>query len=144
MGNLTRELSNNTKLTLVGIDIRRGDKVGNKRYYLATQQYFIKAMQYFKSKYQAVHFVVAGDDRKWARRNISPLGNTSLLPTGSSPAVDMAALTLCDHVIISVGSFGFWAGWLGKGEVVYCTKPEHPFDGGKNYPGNWIGMTNDG
>jgi len=33
----------------------------------------------------------------------------------SSPEEDMAMLAACDHIILSLGTFGWWAAWLGAG-----------------------------
>ena len=35
------------------------------------------------------------------------------------PATHMALLARCDHVIMSVGTFGWWGGWWSGGKVVY-------------------------
>lgn len=39
--------------------------------------------------------------------------------TGKPPELDMAVLASCNHSIITLGSFGFWTGFLTGGEVVY-------------------------
>lgn len=62
----------------------------------------------------------------------------------------MAILSLCDHVVMTVGTFGWWGAWLSRGTVVYCKdfpKPGSIID--KNalfrdelYPPNWIGLEN--
>ena len=124
-----------SNVALVGIHVRRG----NRRFKtnLAPQDYFTKAMDYFRQKYHNVHFVVASIDRMWVKEKLCPFSNVTLLPAGSSAATDMAALTLCDHVIMSVGTFGFWAGLLAGGEVIY-------FNGNDQvnyFPPHWIPMT---
>jgi len=35
------------------------------------------------------------------------------------PITDMAILTMCQHTIITVGTFGWWAAWLTNGTTVY-------------------------
>ena len=65
--------------------------------------------------------------------------------------VDLAILTLCKHTIITSGTFGWWAGWLSEGEVVYWKG--FPKPGSKNekeilfrgvyYPPHWIGIVSD-
>ncbi|CAH1793053.1 unnamed protein product [Owenia fusiformis] len=113
----------NKQLTLVGIHIRRTDMAHaqkhnpNAGFVVAPKQYFENAMKYFKSKLKQVHFVVCTDDIKWAQNNI-PSPNITF-STGHSPGVDLAILSHCDHVIMSVGSFSWWAAWLSGGEVVY-------------------------
>ena len=32
---------------------------------------------------------------------------------------DMAIMSLCDHIIITAFTFGWWGAWLSKGNVVY-------------------------
>ena len=68
------------------------------------------------------------------------------------PAIDMAVLAGCDHMVMTVGTFGWWAAYLGAdakgGEVVYYDsefKMEHPTNKGNvvfedYYPEGWIAM----
>lgn len=44
--------------------------------------------------------------------------NTDFTDTGSY-VVDLAILSLCDHMIISAGSYGWWAAWLAGGITIY-------------------------
>ena len=76
-------------------------------------------MEYYRSKYGAnVNFVVASDDKRWCRQQ-RMFSNVTVLPPVSAET-DFALLsTKCDHIIMSVGTFGWWAGWLAGGEVVY-------------------------
>ena len=60
----------------------------------------------------------------------------------------MATLAKCNHVIMSVGTFGWWAGYFSGGDVIYFTPP---FEAGSRldkgyseedfFPPKWIGMT---
>jgi len=60
----------------------------------------------------------------------------------------MSILANCDHVIISIGTFGWWSGMLSGGEVVYYEnefKMEHKINKGKvetkdYYPPKWKKM----
>ncbi|ELU15309.1 hypothetical protein CAPTEDRAFT_57463, partial [Capitella teleta] len=87
--------------------------------------YFHRAMQYFKEKYTNVSFIVSTDDPEWVKTELlsrQNIGHVSLLnTTGENDAdfVDLAILSLCDHVITSTGTYGWWAGWLSAGETVY-------------------------
>jgi galactoside 2-L-fucosyltransferase 1/2 len=106
--------------TLVGIHVRMGDRVRSSRNETAANmKYYIHAMQYYRNKYPATHFIVATTERAWCEGNLLPLPGVSMLPPGGSAAVDLAALSLCDHTIMSIGTYGMWAGWLAGGEVVY-------------------------
>ena len=83
-------------------------------------------------------YVVGSDDIDFVKNeffsnvtsNIAYLGNycwhqnynslkLDVFISGNSPCLDMAILINCDHHIISLGSFGFWTGYLGDGEVLY-------------------------
>ena len=69
-----------------------------------------------------------------------------------APAVDMAILAGCDHMIMTVGTFGWWAAYLGAdargGEVVHYDSEfvmEHPINKGNvvskdYYPERWVAM----
>ena len=47
---------------------------------------------------------------------------------------------MCDHLIISIGSYGFWAGFLNKGVVIYYNGDDkEPHDA--YVPQTWIPMT---
>lgn len=61
--------------------------------------------------------------------------------------VNLAVISLCDHVIITVGTFGWWGGWLSGGTVIYYKKFPRPgseldkkFVPENYYPRKWIGL----
>ncbi len=99
--------------------------------------------------YPDVIFVLISDDPKWATDNLAPrnkLGdlyivnrasmtkierygqiranNAHLLTINlfSSVGHDLALMSLCNHTVISYGTFSFWSGFLAGGTVI---KPEH-------------------
>ena len=108
-------------VTRVGIHVRRGDLLEgyyqNFGYSVATASYFAQAMTYFRERFQRVQFVVCSDDITWCREHIKD--SNIVYSEGHSPGVDLAILSLCDHVIMSTGSFSWWAAWLAGGTVVY-------------------------
>jgi len=64
-----------------------------------------------------------------------------------SPAEDLAILRSCNHTIMSVGSFGWWAGYLAGGTTVYYREyirrngslmPHFSHD--DYYPPDWVGF----
>lgn len=110
-------------VTLVGVHIRRGDIVGDgwrrKGYTTATKEYFIHAMDFFLSQnYTNVIFVICSNDMQWSKKSI-PDNYTVEYMENNGPEIDLAILAACDHSIISVGTFSWWAGWLARGTVVY-------------------------
>ena len=86
-----------------------------------TPEYVTRAMTYFLTRFQHVHFVVASQDVAWCRAHVARPDRQSLVTImeGNSAAVDLAALTLTDHMIVSIGTFGWWAGYLNPGTKTY-------------------------
>jgi len=121
--NLTDE-----QLIKVGIHIRRTDlntpRQIKQGFGPPPTNYFINAMNFFRSKFRNVHFVVCSDDIKWAREHI--VGDDITFATNDLAALDMAILVSCDHVIISNGTFSWWVGWLCTGITVkYKRMPKY-------------------
>lgn len=65
-----------------------------------------------------------------------------------SSAMDLALLSSCNHVVMTVGSFGWWAGYLSGGTVVYFKDYPKPgsnigrgFSAVDHYLPQWIGMS---
>lgn len=118
---------NNT--VVVGIHIRRGDKANDAH----TIEYgnevpspinIYGAMKYFDDN---TTFVVTSDDMNWSRANVNNEKFKVEFVRGSNEAVDMAVLSSCDHLITTVGTYGWWAGFLltinNGGNVFYYKWP---------------------
>ena len=78
--------------------------------------YYSNAMKYFQKKYSNVHFILCSDDIKWAREHI--VGDNITFVANHEAGVDLAIVASCDHVIISNGTYSWWAGWLCRGTTV--------------------------
>ncbi|XP_046547676.1 galactoside alpha-(1,2)-fucosyltransferase 2-like isoform X1 [Haliotis rubra] len=139
-------------VTTVGLHVRRGDITNNRHYVeygymVAPPQYFSTAMTYYRNKYNTTLFLVCSDDIAWCKENIN--GSDVMFMEDNPFEVDLAVLTQCNHSIMSVGTFGWWASFLAGGETIYYKHPAR--DGSKLrmqfskdysdffYPG-WIGM----
>ena len=107
--------------TYIGVHVRRGDYANKysaaRGYVTASVSYITKALAYFRNKFDNALFIVCSDDIKWCKNNING-SDVEFVSTGE-PVVDLALLTQCKHTVITVGAFGWWAGWLTGGEVVY-------------------------
>ncbi|KAK3611848.1 hypothetical protein CHS0354_040522 [Potamilus streckersoni] len=136
--------------TIVGIHIRRGDmaklKADAAGYSTAPISYIYKSMNYFKERYSNTFFIVVSDEISWCKENLKDDNGTALI-SFYNPGRDMAVLTLCDHVIVTAVTFGWWGAWLAGGEVV-CFK-SYPKPGSHldqqisredYYPSHWIGL----
>ncbi|XP_046371375.2 galactoside alpha-(1,2)-fucosyltransferase 2-like isoform X2 [Haliotis rufescens] len=140
------------KVITVGVHVRRGDIARRKGfvnygYGLAPPEYFTKAIQYFRTKYNHTLFIVCSDNFQWSKANVT--GNDVIYMERNPFQVDLAVLAHCNHSIMSVGTFGWWASFLAGGETIYY---KHPARDGSSlrkqfsanmsdyfYPG-WIGM----
>ena len=121
---ISKNLRDNVPI-LVGIQVRRGDKVNNPHGWLVPpREYFTRAMEHFKKKFKKIYFVVASEDKNWAKANI--VGKDVLLSSSPDDLLELALLTLCDHTIMSVGTFSWWAAFLAGGDVVYYKNHTRP------------------
>ncbi len=146
--------SKSQKYIKVGIHVRRGDflypvyrKMGHT---VPGKEYFQKAMAYFTERYDAVQFVVCSDAIRWVTENlVLPKNSTSRVAfsEGHKDYEDLAILALCDHTIMSVGSFGWWAGWLAGGTTFYYknwpkenTTMAQKVDKKTYFPPEWVAL----
>ena len=113
----------------IGIHVRRGDIIKRKKLTEVGRitprlSYYKNAITYFKDKYphKNIILIVCGNDPKWNTENIAPLHNDVIISRGNTPCVDLAILSVCDHVIQSVGTFSWWAAYLSENESVYSAK----------------------
>ena len=140
-------------IVTVGIHIRRGDFQWRPHqemgYTIASTDYISKAMNFYRYKVRHALFIVVSDDMDWCRTNIN--GSDVRYSNSTEAITDLAVLSLCDHVIITGGTFGWWAGWLSGGTVVYLKDFPRPGSvlekltyNSQNdyYPTHWIGFGN--
>lgn len=138
----------NITCILVGIHIRRGDMLDSSvGFKVASRSYLTKAMQFYTEKYTEDNllFVVIGEDLDW---NLDALRDSKYLVTVSEPCStgqDFCFLRRCDHSIITVGTFGWWVGYLASGDVVYYgnyTTPNSLYSKeitpNDYFPPNWV------
>ncbi len=151
-----RELGSKSQQYIkVGIHVRRGDFLYARfqmlGYTVADAGYFSRAMAYFTERYARVQFVVCSDDIGWLEQNIFAKQTSDTRVTfsrGHNQFEDLAILALCDHTIMSVGSFGWWAAWLAGGTTLYYKNwpEEHTWlsrkvDKKSYFPPEWIALS---
>lgn len=117
---------------LIAIHVRRGDFVRQrvKGYTAAPIPYFYKAMAYFRKKFKNTMFIICTNDLIWSQENLDQ-GPDVHYSHNTDGALDLAIMTSCDHMIITAGSYSWWAGYMVPGEVIYY--------GGYPQPGTIIG-----
>ena len=136
-------------VTKIGVHVRRGDVLLDKNkkygYTVATAKYIQHAMDYFMGKFPKIVFIVCSDDITWCKQTMK--GDNIIFSNTNDAGVDLAILSLCDHSIVTVGSFGWWAGWLANGTTIYYDNwpaygsvLEYHVDKKQYFPPHWIPM----
>jgi len=112
-----------TNRTLIGVHIRRRDflKKQHLGFVVSSMSYLSRGFAFFSRKYPDATFIIVSDDKKWCQANIADHITKIVAPKTLSAPEDMALLTLCQHSLITTGTFGWWAATLTGGTVV-CDK----------------------
>lgn len=112
--------------TFVGVHVRRGDYLQimprHWKGVVGDRAYLRQAMNWFRARHKAPIFVVTSNGMEWCRENIdASQGDVVFAGDGqeASPGKDFALLTQCNHTIMTIGTFGFWAAYLAGGDTVY-------------------------
>ena len=143
--NKSNRFSINDTVQSVGIHVRRGDMLAYKGIKSPPTSYFEQAMMYFKKKFKGkVLFIVSSTDHKWCQKNIVGDDVVYTWRRGrKSREEDFSIQVCCNHIIHSYGTFGWWIGFLSKGEVVAfkdwagTSKFEKWYLPGQRYPVQW-------
>ena len=134
----------------VCVHVRRGDFIKpraiKRGFGFAGLGYIDKAMSYIKTRLNADPlFIVLSNDKEWCNSNLNR-SNTVISPFDQAYE-DLALMTLCDHVIMTSGTFGWWGAWLSNGTVVYYKHYPRPnstieplFNRYDYYPASWVGL----
>jgi len=135
---------------LLPINIARGNTVPGA-------SYFIQAAKYLTVNVTTpVQFIVTTDNLSWAKKHIAleavyrNRSNASVVYSeGHSVGFDMALLASCDALILSTGSYGWWAAWLANKTTIYYRYWPRPgsyissrFTREDYFPPQWIGFGN--
>ncbi|KAM3719464.1 Galactoside alpha-(1,2)-fucosyltransferase [Dirofilaria immitis] len=92
-----------------------------------TKDYVISAMNYFRSRFKNLLFVISTDNEHWVEANVNHIrkGEIYIISSGYRE-VDMATLIHCNHTIMSTGTFSWWIAYLTNGTAVYYNDwPRH-------------------
>ena len=138
----------NANLKLIGVHARYTDYRGHLKQrggkYLKPK-FFIKAMNHFREKYSnQTRFLVVSDEVPKAKKVIidSQPHHRDIIFVGTiddaidgkvskeeSVGVDLALLSLCQHVIMTHGTFGLWSTFLSSTENEHIVADEYIKDG---------------
>ncbi|KAF2365687.1 Glycosyl transferase family 11 [Trinorchestia longiramus] len=81
--------------------------------------YLRRAAAHFLDRHSNVVFVVTSDDLTMTRNIFEQFHLKNVFVSQGSPEEDMCLLKLCNHNIVTFGSYSFWTGYLGHGTTVY-------------------------
>jgi galactoside 2-L-fucosyltransferase 1/2 len=147
---ITHKARTNPTTALVGIHIRRTDILQLDYLQEATTNYLQNAMHHFQAEFGGtVRFLIVSDDVAWCQQQALFEHADIVVNSNNDPILDLAIMSHCDHMILSVGSFGWWGAWLGMAEdVVYNRQAivlEHATNRGQvrledYYPKMWKGI----
>ncbi|MEO8540639.1 MAG: alpha-1,2-fucosyltransferase, partial [bacterium] len=104
---------------VIGVHLRRGDRGPGGRAFSPFSslpaRYYQQAASRFPTDANFLVFSDTPEDIAWCREHLG-LGDSAHVTFGEGrdPILDMFALTECDHVILSAGTFSWWAGYLGE------------------------------
>ena len=134
----------------VCVHVRRGDMLKRNLYNIIGAEELLFAMNWMEKRHKGVVFHVASDDLHWSRKYLNK--KNVFLSNFTSAEEDFVLMQSCDHMIMTVGTFGWWAAWMTSqrgGDVMFhrtpC-KPQSPasvdFDKGSYFLPKWWSYQN--
>ncbi|XP_059144924.1 galactoside 2-alpha-L-fucosyltransferase Sec1-like [Physella acuta] len=131
-------------VTIVGLHVYREKtrRSINTNLNVAPLSYYIKAVKLMSTLISSrAMFIVSSDDPQWCRNNLIIQQEVIFLDAGM-PEVHLAILARTTHIIISTGSYGWWAAWLADAVTVYYNRKTQESSDTNYFPSNWIGIGN--
>ncbi len=140
---------------VIGMHVRRGDllsPVYRNAYGPLPVEYFRTALRGFPDDGTVVVFSDGPDDRAWCAEAFAELGDRLVISHDRSDVEDFAFLAACDHQIVSVSSFSWWAAWLNPNPDKRVVTPHPAFGSGPRraniqlagrVPPEWLVVTRD-
>jgi len=119
----------------VAVHIRRGDyvhdPVARDVHFVCDLSWYISAIEQTRKAIPNCHFFLFSDDKEWAKANFGTFEDCTIVEGTPDDEVwvDMAAMSKCNHFIISNSSYSWWASYLGKNRDSYALAPKYWFRG---------------
>lgn len=116
---------------IIGIHVRLTDYINHlhsRNAKWARSAYYKKAIEHFLKMYKNPRFLIVSDDKDSALKDIKDNDKVDMfefvgtideaidkkVSRMASTGIDMGVLALCDHLILSHGTFGIWAAFLNE------------------------------
>ena len=121
------------KLIKIGVHIRRTDFQARERVrdeIQVNEKFYIKAMEKFQRQFGAknVLFLIITDDVPWCEKHFTSIKDLYIVTDSAadpgsksvdeSIGHDLAIMSLCQHSIVSRGTFSGWASFLAGGQSI--------------------------
>ena len=103
--------------TWIGVHVRRKDFVSIR--FASSDKYLFSAIQYYTKRYPNAHFLISSDDKPYCKNIFRNRTNIFFTPQVFSDGDDLITLSLCEHSVITAGTFGWWVAYLANGEVIH-------------------------
>lgn len=108
-----------TEGPVIGVHLRRGDRGPGGRGFSPLSSlpasYYRRAARSFPAGANFLVFSDTPEDISWCRNHLGLADGANVsFGEGRDAILDMFALAHCDHVILSSGTFSWWAGYLGE------------------------------
>ena len=121
---LRQRFGNTTEV--VAVHVRTGDRATKKNWLVPTTAYLVSAVQHFQRMLPRAVFVVFTDCPSYpALQDLLAYNATWHVHNGSSLQA-LATMTMCDRLILTTGSFGWWAAYLGTTAMQPRNPPHNP------------------
>ena len=143
-----------TKITSVCVHVRRGDILSqywtNHGFKVPSSLDIQYAMNYMQTKFKHIIFIVMSNGLEWCNVN---LNRTNVYFSNLTSAnEDFVLMCSCDHMIMTVGTFGWWGAWFTSwrgGIAMYykhqCINNTHRYrtiSRHDRFPSHWLAYTN--
>ena len=130
----------------VAIHIRRGDyllpEIDKMFGGICTDEYYRKAINIVKEKWESPTFFVFSNDIEWVREHL-PLDDAFYVTnnTGDNSYLDMYLMSLCKGDIIANSTFSYWGAIMNRNNpvVIYPQKWNNLYTPNM-FPVKWIGL----
>lgn len=134
----------------VAIHIRRGDYLSPQYYnwywHLDETDYYQKAIEHVKKKFENCSFFVFSDDIAWCKENMKfEDANYIDWNKGDDSVYDMYLMSLAKVNVIANSTFSFWGAYLNKNSemTIYPNRwyrEDFPCENPDIFPADWIGL----
>ena len=139
-----------TNHTTVCVHVRRGDLLMGGGFKGPEPEELLYAMNWMEKRHNQVVFYVASNGMDWCQKHLKT--KNVFFSNFTSAEKDFILMQSCDHMIMTFGTYGWWAAWMTSqrgGDVMAFRTPYQQggwwsknFDRASNFPGHWWSYQN--